>query len=144
MDAVVIMPRSSPSRDEHQIDDALLSKFGFGLPAYLKPPSGPTPKGMRRRKKADTGRLLMLLQTLPPSAARYINPYYYEAGSNPATQQPKRERARRVLADLFPDRVPDPATLSNKELAKKVNDFLKAAGQPQLEERTIRRAADRR
>jgi len=29
---------------------------------------------------------------------------------------------------LFPDRVPDPATLSNKELAKKVNDFLKATG----------------
>jgi hypothetical protein len=66
-----------------------------------------------------------------------------QSAPNPASRQPHRERARRALAALFPDGLPDAATLSNKLLAKRVNEWLKANKQPLVEQRTIQRAAGR-
>jgi hypothetical protein len=97
----------------------------------------------KRHKEADRVRLKMLLQLLPPRAANYIDPDYYYTPDNPASRQPERERARRALADLFPNGPPDAATLSNKLLAKRVNEWLEAKKQPTLKQRTIQRAAGR-
>jgi hypothetical protein len=63
--------------------------------------------------------------------------------ANRATRQPQRERARRALAVLFPAGIPDAAELPNSHLDKRVNEWLKAQGQPELNQRTIRRAANR-
>ena len=97
----------------------------------------------KKRKKTDQDRLKMLLQLLPPRAANYIDPEYQEIADNPTTRQPNRERARRALVALFPKGVPDAATLPNKLLAKKVNDWLEAKEQPSVSQRTIQRAAGR-
>jgi hypothetical protein len=63
--------------------------------------------------------------------------------ANRATRQPQRERARRALAVLFPAGIPDAAELPNSHLDKRVNEWLKAQGQPELNQRTIRRTANR-
>jgi hypothetical protein len=60
-----------------------------------------------------------------------------------ASRQPDRERARRALGALFPDGPPDAASLPNKRLAKQVNEWLEANGQPSVGQRTIQRAAGR-
>jgi hypothetical protein len=47
-----------------------------------------------------------------------------------ATRQPQRERARCALKALFGSAVPNAATLPNKLLAKKVNEWLAKNGDP--------------
>jgi hypothetical protein len=66
-----------------------------------------------------------------------------QSSHNPASRQPQRERARRALIALFPDGPPDAATLSNKALAKIVNEWLESQGQAPVNQRTIQRAAGR-
>jgi hypothetical protein len=63
---------------------------------------------------------------------------------------PKRERARRALSELYPSGVPDPITLTDKELCRAVWDhFEKRVANPSqrplpLSDDTILRAAGRR
>jgi hypothetical protein len=86
----------------------------------------------------------MLLQIISPLARKDIDPDYFEVPDNPATRQPHRERARRALDAMFPEGIPDAATIPNKLLAKQVNDWLEARKQPPVRLRTIQRAAGRR
>jgi hypothetical protein len=71
----------------------------------------------------------------PPTAAG-------KAGS----KAPKLERAQRAIAACFPSGVPDVAALSNKELCRKIADWLKVQAPPQgaISDDTILRAAGRR
>jgi len=58
--------------------------------------------------------------------------------------RPACERARRVIDELYPDGVPDQATVSNKSLCKHVNEKLKKMGQQPVSQDTVERAAGRR
>jgi hypothetical protein len=71
------------------------------------------------------------------------NPDYHEVADDPTTRQPQRERARRALAALFPGGPPDAATLPNKHLANRVNDWLTAHDMEPVGQRSIQRAAGR-
>ncbi len=73
-----------------------------------------------------------------------INPDYKLEPANPATRQPERERARRVLFAIFGDNVPDPGELSNKLLLDQIHKWLETNKQKSLGYRTILRAAGRR
>ena len=55
-----------------------------------------------------------------------------------------RERASRAVRSLYPDGVPDQATLPNKTLCRKVSDWLKSKPLPSVSDPTILRAAGRR
>jgi hypothetical protein len=107
---------------------------------------GRPPLRQRKRSAVERERLRSLRQIVSPMAAADINPDYQlvEVEDRPETRQPDRERARRVLAALFPDDIPDAAALPNKHLAKKVNDWLAVKGQPPVKQRTIQRAAGRK
>jgi hypothetical protein len=68
-----------------------------------------------------------------------------ERVAQPRTKsRPAFERARRVIGDLYPDAVPDQATVPNKSLCKQVNEKLKEMGQPPVSQDTVERAAGRR
>jgi hypothetical protein len=58
--------------------------------------------------------------------------------------RPAFERARRVIEELYSDRPPDQATVSNKSLCKQVNEKLKEMGQQPVSRDTVERAAGRR
>jgi len=78
----------------------------------------------------------------PPShipAARPMQP-----GERLPRTQSARERARRVIAELFPNGVPDQATKSNPELIRAVENQIKKLGQQNVSHDTILRAAGRR
>ena len=57
--------------------------------------------------------------------------------------QPKRERARGIIKDLYPDGVPAQATEPNANLCRRVSAKLKEAKFPDVSDDTILRAADR-
>jgi len=58
--------------------------------------------------------------------------------------QTGRERAHRVIRELYPDDVPDQATEPNANLCKRVAAKLKELGLPEVSDDTILRAAGRR
>jgi hypothetical protein len=58
--------------------------------------------------------------------------------------RPAFERARRVIDELYPDGIPDQATVSNKSLCTQVNEKLKKMGQQPVSQDTVERAAGRR
>jgi hypothetical protein len=58
--------------------------------------------------------------------------------------QPTRERAQRALNALYPDRLPDQATVPNAILCGRVGEWLKENGLPDVSDDTILRAAGRR
>jgi hypothetical protein len=63
-----------------------------------------------------------------------------EAKPNRRKSRPSFERAKRVIDELFPNGVPDQATVSNKKLCQRVSEKLPEAVSPE----TILRAAGRR
>jgi hypothetical protein len=68
-----------------------------------------------------------------------------ERVAQPRTKsRPAFERARRVIGELYPDGVPDQATVPNKSLCKQVNEKLKEMGQQPVSQDTVERAADGR
>jgi hypothetical protein len=78
----------------------------------------------------------------PPShipAARPMQP-----GERLPRTQSARERARRVIAELFPNGVPDQISKSNAELVSAVNAQIKKRGEQGVSHDTILRAAGRR
>ena len=95
----------------------------------------------RRRKGADRLRLEHLQSVT--GHLKFLDPEYELIPDNPASRQPERERARRAIKALFPEGVPDAATLSNKRLAKKVNEWLELNKEEPVQQRTIQRAAGR-
>jgi hypothetical protein len=58
--------------------------------------------------------------------------------------QPTRERASRAIQELYPNGVPDQATLPNAKLCRSVGDWLKEKKLPGVSDPTILRAAGRR
>jgi hypothetical protein len=58
--------------------------------------------------------------------------------------RPAFDRARRVIEELYPERIPDQATITNKRLCKEVNENLKEMGQQSVSQDTVERAAGRR
>jgi hypothetical protein len=72
----------------------------------------------------------------------------YDARFGGAEQEefrsPQRSAAENAIADLFPEGVPSPAKLSNKELTAKVATHLKAQNIRVPSNHTIERAAGRR
>ena len=58
--------------------------------------------------------------------------------------RPEGDRAERALAAIYPNGVPDRGLVSNTDLHKRVNDWLKAEGaRADISYRTVRRAAGR-
>jgi hypothetical protein len=72
-------------------------------------------------------------------AARPMQP-----GERLPRTQSARERARRAIAELFPNGVPDQATKSHPELIRAVENQIKKLGQQNVSRDTILRAAGRR
>ena len=58
--------------------------------------------------------------------------------------RPARERARQAIKELYPQDVPEPATLPNALLCRRVGEKLKERGLPQVSDDTILRVAGRR
>jgi hypothetical protein len=58
--------------------------------------------------------------------------------------RPQRERAERALKAIYPTGIPDQTSEPNKILYKKVNQWLKASGLPEVQNDSILRAAGRR
>ena len=59
-------------------------------------------------------------------------------------KRPGRERARNAINDLYPGGVPDQSSEPNAVLCRKVGQWLKGKGQPDVSNDTILRAAGRR
>jgi hypothetical protein len=87
-----------------------------------------------------------------PTEGKHLKPSPDKGGQTPhgaapknkATRQPQQERVRRALDGLFGSKVPDAASLPNKLLAKKVNEWLKERNEPPVQQRTVQRAAGRK
>lgn len=58
--------------------------------------------------------------------------------------RPGRDAARRAIAALYPDGVPDQVAMPNTTLCRRVGKKLKEMNLPQVSDETILRAADRR
>jgi len=58
--------------------------------------------------------------------------------------RPTRDRAQQAILQLFPQGVPEPATLPNALLCRRVGEKLKELGLPQASDDTILRVAGRR
>ena len=58
--------------------------------------------------------------------------------------QPALERAKRALAELYPQEVSDQSVVPNKQLCRLVNEQLAKNGRPAVSPDTILRAAGRR
>jgi hypothetical protein len=84
---------------------------------------------MPRDNAAGNGPSLLKRDGVPPTARK-------------KKSQPDRERALRVIEELFPGGVPDQATLPNRHLCKRVNDRLEK--HLPVSKDTILRAAGRR
>jgi hypothetical protein len=62
----------------------------------------------------------------------------------PTSSRPGRERALKALKEIYPNHIPDQASEPNAILCKKVGEWLKTAGLPDVSNDTILRAAGRR
>jgi hypothetical protein len=58
--------------------------------------------------------------------------------------RPALERASRIISELYPEGIPDQATLPNTVLCRRVGDRLKSDGLPKTSDDSILRAAGRR
>jgi hypothetical protein len=58
--------------------------------------------------------------------------------------QPARERTQKAINELYPKGLPEPATLPNTLLCRRVGEKLKGLGLPEVSDDTILRAAGRR
>jgi hypothetical protein len=59
-------------------------------------------------------------------------------------RRPARERAQQAINELYHNGVPDPATLPNALLCRRIGEKLKKLGLPQISDDTILRVAGRR
>ena len=59
-------------------------------------------------------------------------------------RRPARQRAQQAINELYPNGVPDPATLPNALLCRRIGEKLKELRLPQVSDDTILRVAGRR
>jgi hypothetical protein len=78
--------------------------------------------------------------SVQPARAQVEEP---EVGTN-ARVRPDRARAERAIAEIYENRIPHQTTERNADLLKKVGDWLKRQGLPNVSDTTILRAAGRR
>ena len=84
--------------------------------------------------------MAMILKTEAENSARKGGRAEEISKPNRRKSRPSFERARRVIDELYPNGVPDQATVSNKKLCQRVSEKLPEAVSPE----TILRAAGRR
>jgi hypothetical protein len=113
-----------------------------------RPTKPPTP--FRAERVEVRRKLIDKLWPTPPAESAGASKVAFAGNSDEASpkqpdrNRPARERALRIIKELYPAGIPDQATEPNANLCRRVAEKLKQSGLAGLSDDTILRAAERR